>query len=241
MSTVEGHYSALLADVYSWMMGGFDVAVEKYATFFNELHLHPQASGIALDLGAGCGFQSIPLARLGYSVTAIDLDEMLLTELRDHAKDLSINTHRSDLLKFDELGISNVELIICMTDTLTHLQSSNDIIALFSKVYQALEKGGSLILSFRDLTAELSGVDRFIPVRSDEQRIFTCFLEYESDTVKVHDILYTNENGQWQLSKSFYRKLRLSEQWTVDHLEGAGFSLIKSTSDQGMITIIATK
>ncbi len=37
---------------------------------------------------------------------------------------------------------------------------------------------------------ELTELDRFIPVKSDGSKIFTCFLEYEKETVKVHDIIY---------------------------------------------------
>ena len=43
--------------------------------------LHRAARRRAVDLGAGCGFQAIPLARLGFAVTAIDLDRKLLAEL----------------------------------------------------------------------------------------------------------------------------------------------------------------
>ena len=45
----------------------------------------PARSGRAVDLGAGCGFQSIPLARLGFAVTAIDIDRKLLDELHRNA------------------------------------------------------------------------------------------------------------------------------------------------------------
>ncbi len=50
-----------------------------------------------------------------------------------------------------------------------------------------------------------------IPVKSDEQTIFTCFLEYEANIVKVHDLVYQKDNNGWKLNKNFYRKLRLSQ------------------------------
>jgi 2-polyprenyl-3-methyl-5-hydroxy-6-metoxy-1,4-benzoquinol methylase len=74
MATARDHYDKVLSDVYSWMAGGFDIAVQRNAEFFIEHSLSPGGSGIAVDLGSGCGFQSIPLARAGYSVTAIDID-----------------------------------------------------------------------------------------------------------------------------------------------------------------------
>jgi len=78
MATVEAHYQDVLSGVYSWMLGGFDVQIAKNRSFFENHHIQPKGSGVAVDLGAGCGFQSIPLAEIGYSVTAIDLDDNLL-------------------------------------------------------------------------------------------------------------------------------------------------------------------
>lgn len=75
MSTVNQHYSQVLADVYSWMFGGFESGIQKNHEFFKNHKIKSVGSGIAIDLGAGCGFQSIPLAQIGFSVTAIDLEK----------------------------------------------------------------------------------------------------------------------------------------------------------------------
>ena len=88
MADVEQHYDEVLSDVYSWMFGGFESGIQRNVEFFNELQLTPKNSGIAVDLGAGCGFQSIPLAEAGYSVTAIDLDSKLLIELKNNSGNL---------------------------------------------------------------------------------------------------------------------------------------------------------
>ena len=78
-------------------------------------------------------------------------------------------------------------------------------------------------------------------MRADDETIFTCFLEYEIETVKVHDLVYRRSGDHWQLRKSFYRKLRLSKQWVEAELSRAGFSAIDSTIDKGLVTIIAEK
>ncbi|ARN73766.1 class I SAM-dependent methyltransferase [Oceanicoccus sagamiensis] len=241
MATVQKHYDDVLAEMYSWMFGGFDAGVEKNTAFFDKHRLSPKRSAVAVDLGAGCGFQAIPLARRGYSVTAIDLDAKLLKELAQHAGQLPILSIQGDLVDFDQSIAQNVELVVCMTDTLLHLESKAKVIALFSKIYSALEPGGTLITTFRDLTVELNDTDRFLPVRSDSNTVFTCFLEYEPDTVKVHDIVYRKSQDQWTLQKSFYRKLRLSSEWVIDQLSHYDFHSIDSETEHGLITIIAQK
>jgi precorrin-6B methylase 2 len=242
MATVAEHYGKVLSDVYSWMLGGFENAIHRNVEFFQKHELAPKGSGIAIDLGAGCGFQSIPLAQAGYSVTAIDLDSNLLNELRDNRGDLSINIVQDDLANFDKAAPSCSELIVCMTDTIVHLESKDKVKSVFSKVESNLESGGKFVLTFRDLTCELKELDRILPVKNDENIIMTCFLEYEPETVKVHDIVYKKVIGRWELFKSYYRKLRLSEKWVKDELSNYKFKKIESSVEQnGFITIIAIK
>ena len=78
-------------------------------------------------------------------------------------------------------------------------------------------------------------------MRSDEHRNFTCFLEFEPDTVKVHDLVYRRVDGRWEFAKSFYRKLRLSTAWVVMALRSAGFSDVDTGLDRGLVVLTARK
>jgi hypothetical protein len=91
------------------------------------------------------------------------------------------------------------------------------------------------------MTVELTQLDRFIPVRSDSKRIFTCFLEYEKNHVKVHDIVYEKTDDQWKMKKSYFQKLRLSLPWVKERLSKAGFKVETVENKNGMITIFARK
>ncbi len=241
MTTVEKHYQDVLSDVYSWMLGGFDIQLPKYRNFFESRNLKPTGSGVAVDLGAGCGFQSIPLSELGYTVTAIDLDDSLLQELKKNDTTEKVTIKRDDMLNFHEQVKAPSELIICMTDTLLHLESKHRVTELFQKVFDHLEASGRFVITFRDLSHTLEDLDRFIPVKQDEKTIFTCFLEYEPDTVKVHDLVYRNANSEWTLAKSFYRKLRLSPDWVVDQLTYIGFSEVSVDVQNGLVTVEGVK
>ncbi|HEU4619539.1 MAG TPA: class I SAM-dependent methyltransferase [Gammaproteobacteria bacterium] len=241
MPTVREHYDSLLSDAYSWMLGGFAAGVERNAAFFDRLGIRPAGSRVAVDLGAGSGFQSIPLARLGFSVTAIDLDGKLLAELRANAAGESIRTIEGDLLDFARYVDAPVELAVCMQDTLLHLESKADVRRLFRDLFEALEPAGRFVITYRDLSRELTELDRFIPVRSDAERILTCFLEYEPETVNVHDLLYRRDAAGWSFKKSYYRKLRLSPDWVADELASAGFGAVDSNVEKGFVTMIARK
>jgi protein-L-isoaspartate O-methyltransferase len=241
MATVAEHYERLLADVYSWMYGGWDAAVARYTEFFAARDVTPRGSRVAIDLGAGCGFQAIPLARLGFAVTAIDLDRRLLNELERHIDDEKIEIVCADLMDFRGHVPQSAELIVCMVDTLLHLPSQEAVTALASDVFAALDSGGTFIATFRDFSVETTGLDRFIAVRSDDQTVFDCFLEFEPATVKVHDLVHRRIDGRWQFAKSFYRKLRLSTAWVVVTLREAGFEKVETGLDRGLVVVTARK
>ena len=238
MSRVVEHYETLLAERYTWMAGGMDSKLAESHAFFETQGLTPKGNRVAVDLGSGPGFQSITLARLGYSVTAVDTSAQLLSELRAHAVGLDVRTVEDDLLNFQKHLAKPAELIVCIGDTLTHLNSKEDMRQLFNATHSSLVPGGRFVITFRDLSVELKGLDRFIPVRSDEDRIFTCFLEYAPEHVKVHDLVYERSGGEWSLLRSSYQKLRLSYDWVREGLEEAGFELLQEKSERGLVTFV---
>ena len=241
MTDAKTHYDILLAPYYAWIFGGAEQKIKDNRIFFRDHGIKTESSAVAIDLGAGCGFQSIPLAEAGFKVIAIDNCPALLADLKESAGELPIETIEGNLLEFGSHSMANTELIVCMGDTLTHLKTRDDVQILFGNVYQALSDAGLLVLTFRDLIPELKGLERFIPVRNESNLIFTCFLEYEREHVKVHDVIYEKTEGQWQLKKGFYRKLRIPPEWARDCLLETGFEIKKFDVRNGMATIIARK
>lgn len=241
MATVPEHYEKLLSGFYTWMSGGALPKIEENRQFLEMYDIVPRHSKTAVDLGSGPGFQSIPLAERGYKVISVDLSQKLLDELENRKNHLDIKTIHDDIINFSSHLSHPVELVVCMGDTLTHLESFEMVDSLFQKVHAALEKEGRFVITFRDLTAQMKELDRFIPVKSDENTIFLCFLEYEDLQVKVHDLIYTKENGVWTFKKSFYRKLRIPLDRVTDRLRNIGFQIEISRNSGGFITVIAKK
>ena len=171
----------------------------------------------------------------------MDLSARLLGELKNNAHNLSIATICDDISNFSIYVRGNIDLVVCMGDTLTHLADLEKVATLMQQAYGALVPGGRLILSFRNLTQALQGLDRFIPVRSNDTTIFTCFLEYKKNTVQVHDIVYEKKKDRWVVHKSAYRKSIIPAEWTRTHLQQAGFNIEFYNENNGLIFIIARK
>jgi SAM-dependent methyltransferase len=246
---VVRHYESLLAPNYTWMFGiPFEAKVlEQQRLLEHLLGSEPPYSGLAVDLGSGPGFQAIALAELGCSpVIAIDTSETLLKELEQNRGGRAVTAIHGDLRETKRhVQPHRARVIVCMGDTLTHLPDHASVRQLFTDVYESLEPGGSFVLTFRDLSIRLDGLDRFIPVRSDADRILTCFLEFGTDFVTVHDLLYlreeNGENGGWQLKKSSYRKLLLSVGDVTDALSDAGFSIAVNEPSGRLHAIVAKR
>jgi SAM-dependent methyltransferase len=242
MNNAKEHYDRHLGAIYSWMAGDVNVALERNRSLFYQLGLDTAPKGLAIDLGCGTGFQSIPLAELGYSVLAIDSCAVLLSQLQENIINLPITTIQDDLLNFSKHISNQAQLVVCMGDTLTHLDSLDTVRNLISEVSQKLNEGGIIVLTFRDyVSVELLGHQRFIPVRSDDSRILTCFLEYHQEFVEVHDLLHYKDGTQWAFKASSYRKLRLDKNWLIKQIDELGLAMIQDTFSSGMVNIVAKK
>lgn len=225
------HYRNLLARHYSWMFGlSFEQKVAEQRALLEPL-LNGAPRGPAVDLGCGPGFQSMTLIELGFQpVQAIDTSEELLREFAPRIGTLPINLHCADILSLNDIVVpESASVIVCMGDTLTHLPTYDSVRRLFRDVASAIAPAGLFVLTWRDLTPELTGTDRFIPVRSDDTTVMTCFLETISPTtVQVHDLVYARTPSGWTFEKSSYPKLRLSPAWVAAELAAAGLEPIRN-------------
>jgi SAM-dependent methyltransferase len=238
MASVFSHYETLLAPIYSWMAGGIEHALVLGAADVSEFLETP---GYAVDLGAGFGMHSIPLARAGFQVLAIDTSAYLLEELRKYSVDLPVRTARASLRDFAQHLSAQADLILCMGDTLTHLQSMHEIEQLLCSVAASLRPGGRFVATFRDYRQLPVAEQRFIPVRSDSERIHTCFLEELPEHVVVHDIIHERGPEGWSTKVSSYEKLRVSAIALGRAAEAAGLRCRTATGPRGMLLFQAWK
>jgi SAM-dependent methyltransferase len=242
LKSVRNHYDEFLAPVYSWILGDFENAYQANVEFFASLQLSAKRGDGAVDLGCGPGCQSLPLAERGFRVVAIDFCQELLDELTERAGDLQITTVCDDLIEFDKHIDEPPALVVCMGDTLVHLPDTASVDKLIDRVSRALKPGGTFVYSIRDyVTSEPTGADRFVPIRADDQQIFTCFLDYQENVVHVHDLLYIKEGGAWKMHISDYLKLRLDPAEINQRLQVNGLNIIQQMTKNGMIVVVATK
>ena len=235
------HYNDLLAPVYAWMTGDFRERVQDAIAFFRRHCVLPQSNRLAYDLGAGHGIQTVALANLGFDVIAVDFNKQLIDELKSNSEGFSIQTVEADIIEYLDESKQQAELVICMGDTLTHLSDPEQVKALIQKGSEKLTGNGKLVFSYRDLSTELKGSERFIHVRSDDARSMLCFLEYFPDYVRVHDIVIEKRNGHWKQKVSTYAKLRIPVSDLLDLLEKNRVAILHREVIRGMEYVIGQR
>ncbi|UCH53331.1 MAG: methyltransferase domain-containing protein [Pseudomonadota bacterium] len=240
-SSVSVHYEDLLAPVYAWMMGGAEAAIARGREELAQAGLLDGRIRYAVDLGAGFGMHSIPLAQTGARILAIDSSALLLKELDAHASGAGIVLAQDDLRRFARHLHDRPDLVLCMGDTLAHLPDRSSVRKLVTTVAERLAPDGRFLVSFRDYSVTREGTDRFFSVRSDEQRLLTCFLEFGAETVRVHDMLHEFREGAWQMRVSAYRKLRLAPQWVEAQFEQCGLTVTTVVGPPGMVRFLGTR
>ncbi|MFF7244712.1 class I SAM-dependent methyltransferase [Embleya sp. NPDC008237] len=245
MTDAAVHYDRLLAEQYTWMLGGdIEALAAEQGALLRDLGVVPGPTpGVAVDLGCGPGQQTLALARAGFaSVIAVDGNTALLAELARHVRGLGgIEPVHADirgvLPRVARPG--TVDVVVCMGDTLPHLPSRADVTALLADTARALAPGGRFVATYRDQSRPLRGTDRFIPVRSDRDRVFTCFLEYvDEDTVMIHDLVHTRAGDSWNLQAGSYPKLRIGSDWLSEQCRRAGLDVRDDTAGPRGIRIL---
>jgi len=239
MPSVKEHYERLLAPIYTWMAGGAEAAITDG---WLELSGSVPPAGLAVDLGAGFGAHTIALARRGWRVVAVDTAKLLLAELAERASGLPVAVACDDLLNFPE-HLPRGErpaAVLCMGDTLTHLSSREDVRGLCQSVAECLLPGGKFIATFRDYTSPPAGAARFIPVRADDDRLLTCFIESAGEFVRVHDLLQQRTGSGWKTTVGDYLKLRLPPEWLCDEFRRLGLAAAHERGARGMVRVVVT-
>lgn len=118
------------------------------------------SGGLALDLGAGAGRDTIALATAGYDVTAVDLSERGLDRIRERAESAGVvdrlSTRQADVREVD-MPSDTYDAIIATT-VLDHIPAA-DAKIVWQRMCDALTDRGVLFVEVH--TSEDPGSDRY--------------------------------------------------------------------------------
>ncbi|MFF0736886.1 class I SAM-dependent methyltransferase [Streptomyces chartreusis] len=98
-----------------------------------------------MDFGCGDGRVAIPMAGLGYEVTAVDSSQRMLDRLTEHAPELTTVQADADGIA-GHLGRRRMDAVYCLAVLIHH--SYADCLHIIGKLRAATKLGGILVLDW---------------------------------------------------------------------------------------------
>ncbi|OZM57768.1 SAM-dependent methyltransferase [Lottiidibacillus patelloidae] len=212
-----------------------DVPYDKWEEFVSKQIEKYKISGKQLlDLGCGTGSLAIPFARKGYDVTGMDLSIEMLAIANNKARHENCNIHfvEQDMREFESHLQYDIIGIFC--DSLNYLQSKEDVLQTFKKVYDHLQDDGLFIFDVHS-EYKINHIFNNYSYGSNEENfsfIWNCFEGSETNSIE-HELTFFVESKEGEYSR--FDELHMQRTFALDTyktlLKEAGFNQVKVTAD----------
>jgi len=208
----------------------FDASFGLFLEHFTDLTIEMinsivPAPAAVLDVGAGTGRLSIPLADAGYAVTAVDPSSAMLEQLASRLSGRVVRTVASPIENFS--SSDRFDIAVCVFTVPSYWLTEQQLRSSLRAIYDHLVPGGSLII---DRTSEAAFADTVVE---------TDFVRRDARVTPLGANMYRftenseviDHNGTRNVSDSF--EIRY---WTEAQLlsvaDAVGFSQVEDLSDR---------
>jgi glycine/sarcosine N-methyltransferase len=188
-----------------------------------------------LDCACGIGTQSLGLAMNGFEVEGCDLSSAAIERARLEAakRGLTIPFSVANMLELSAIPRSSFDAVICIDNSLPHLESDEQLLQAVKQAYGKLRAGGSFVGSIRDydrLVVERPTIHgpSFFPDAGGKRIVFQVWDWLDERRYRFHlYITRSTEEAGWHTVHftSTYRAVLRSE--LEDVLHRAGFSTVR--------------
>lgn len=222
--TLAGAYDGLTRDIH-------------YAAVCDFLEAALQSEGkkpeTVLDLACGTGSMSVLLAQRGYRVLGADISEEMLTVAAQKAAELAENPPYFIRQAMQKLRLpEQMDLIVCLLDSLNYLTKPEDCRQTFARVYAALKQGGVFFFDI-NTPEKLASLDGQVYLDENEESYCVWRVEYETEKrLCWYGIdLFRKQGALWSRSIEQHCEYAYEPDELRQWLREAGFSDVRCFAD----------
>lgn len=218
-------YDRLMTDV------DYNEWVNYIETLIERANTHPKK---VLELACGTGNITIPMALKGFSITAVDISQDMLTIAKDKAVD-----NNADILfiqqDMTQLEIQDIfEIVMCCCDGVNYIIDSENLLKMFMEVHKRLNKDGIFIFDISSYykLSNIIGNNTFGENTGDIIYLWENFYDKSTDLLEM-DLTFFNEAERGLFRKT--EELHIQRAYKTDEiiylLQKSGFNSIEIFAD----------
>lgn len=212
------------------------------ATILKEIHKESSLINV-LDAATGTGMHAIALACEGFEVCGSDLSKGMIEKARDNARRQNMDVRffkagfgelSAVLQRPDDKLPSRFDVLLCLGNSLPHVEGEADLLAALRDFASCLVPGGLLILQNRNFDSVLTARERWMEPQSYREAasewVFLRFYDFLPGGHVQFNILTLKREGEegWKQSVMETRLLPLPFSLMYRALSSAGFHQIKA-------------
>lgn len=198
-----------------------------YIQFINE---HVKDYQTVLELGCGTGEIAIRLAHLGKQVCATDISKDMLEVAKYKCIDFKVDVMLSRIDMCDFAVDSQLDLILCLCDSLNYVIDLKNVKQVFENTYNALKKGGSFIFDIDSMYKMETILKDYDEENDEDDFYFHWHVDRISKGYVKHSVEIIDKVENDRVYEEHYQKTYDVETY-IELLEKIGFKNIKLYSD----------
>lgn len=182
----------------------------------------------ALDCACGTGPHLYLLSKLGIRVFGSDYSKAMLIVCNENLSRVGIEviTKQADFRYLEDIWSEKFDAVLCMTQSIAHLHTREDLITAFKSMRMRLYDRGILIMT--QGTTHLTLQDRFrfdlVINNKDFTRVFVRDINDRFQIVNILDIYHSDKESKME-TNSVHIKIILDDEYR-SLLYDAGFSKV---------------
>lgn len=226
-----------LAAYYDQIFENWEVSITRQAKVLGDI-LYDQYGDRrpirVLDCACGIGTQSLGLAMKGFDVSGCDVSSGAIERARAEAskRGLSVRFSVADMVQLSAFPDASFDAVICMDNSLPHLESDEQLLLAAQQTYSKLRPGGAFLGSIRDYDRALVEKPtiqgpRFYWDDGRRRIVFQIWDWLDERHYRFHLYITRSTESGWQTFHftSTYRAVLRNELQQI--LEEAGFTNVR--------------